>query len=309
MSRKLAAFGIVLSFVLALAGGTPAVGQCRAPVEVVFFEGHVGTLVLTPTGKVFVVDANVQAAAQMVTFLHQRGIKEIDALLVTHPHGDHFAGIPRLLSTFKVKRLIDNGYKVNDLAANTKDTRVRRKYRDTVVNRFKARGGTYVTDVKAGRKIELDKELEITLLGPRQQGYASAVTEERLTNKHSIVTFIRHKDVGIMLPGDAPEDTQANIAHAYPRETRDTDVILLPHHGRIYCDHGFARVLGTANPQARVGVASRDAKPGCIAQWKNAGLRLYHTDAGSGDVTIESTGDSFTVSTEKGKKVDRFEAK
>jgi competence protein ComEC len=307
MSRRVTTFAVVLSLLLSVAP-TARVDACRPPLEVVFFEGHVGTILLTPSGKIFIVDANVPAAGLMVRYLRDRGLKEIDAILVTHPHGDHFAGVPRLVRTFKVKRLIDNGYLASSLAANTPDTRARRNYKNTVVGPFKARGGKHVTDVKAGQRIALDGELEVSLLGPRKQGYRSAITEARLTNKHTIAVFVRHGDVGIMLPGDAPDDTQASIADDFPKETRETDVILLPHHGRYYGDAGFARKVGAENPKARVGVASRDATGPTLAKWRSAGLKLYHTDAQGGDVTIASTGKDFTVSAGKGKqrKDDHF---
>lgn len=308
MSRRVAAYCAVLSLVFAVSLGTPA-SACRAPFETVFFQGHVGTLMLTPSGKVFVVDANNEAATQMIKYLRDRGVKEIDAVLVTHPHGDHYAGVRRLMNAFKVKKLIDSGYLAGSLSANTPDTRMRRVYRDTVVQPYKAKAGTHVTDVKAGRKITLDNELDITLLGPRKQGYGSAITEARLTNKHTIAVFIRHGDVGILLPGDAPDDTQAAIAHDFPKETRETDVVLLPHHGKYYCDAGFAKMLGAANPKARVAVGSRDATAPTLAKWKNAGLKVYRTDAQHGDVTIASSGVGFTVTTSKQTKEDNFPGK
>jgi competence protein ComEC len=308
MRNRVVALCALLSLVVAVVFGGSAAAS-RPSLEMVFFQGHVGTLILTPAGKVFVVDANAEAASRMIPFLRNRGIKKIDALLVTHPHGDHFAGIPHLMRAFKIEKLIDSGYLADDLTGNTPDTRMRRQYRDNVVRPLKARGTKHVTNVEAGHKVALDSELEIKLLGPRKQGYKGAITEARLTNKHSIIVFIRHAKVGIMLPGDAPDETQATIAHDFPDETRDTDVILLPHHGKYYCDPTFARHIGMANPHARVGVASRDATGPTLAKWEHAGLRLFHTDVKHGNVKIESTGTEFTVSMGKTGGTHHFPGK
>jgi beta-lactamase superfamily II metal-dependent hydrolase len=76
-------------------------------------EGGAATLVVTPQGESLLVDTGnpghrdpdriVQVATRMA------GLRQIDHLVVTHYHGDHFGGAATLATLLPIKRLYDNG--------------------------------------------------------------------------------------------------------------------------------------------------------------------------------------------------------
>jgi competence protein ComEC len=67
-------------------------------------------LVKTPSGRYFLIDAGDNSRQDsgkdiIVPFLHHIGVRELDALIVTHPDKDHFGGALSLLKMFPVKEL------------------------------------------------------------------------------------------------------------------------------------------------------------------------------------------------------------
>ena len=67
-------------------------------------------LVEAPSGRHFLVDAGDNSRQDsgkdiIVPFLHHIGVRELDALIITHPDKDHFGGAKSILKTFPVKEL------------------------------------------------------------------------------------------------------------------------------------------------------------------------------------------------------------
>ena len=67
-------------------------------------------LLTSPSGKHFLVDAGEVGKRDsgkdiIVPFLHHIGVRELDALIVTHADADHFGGAASIIRTFPVKEL------------------------------------------------------------------------------------------------------------------------------------------------------------------------------------------------------------
>lgn len=67
-------------------------------------------LVKAPSGRHFLVDAGDSSRQDsgkdiIVPFLHHIGVRELDALIITHPDKDHFGGALSLLKMFPIKEL------------------------------------------------------------------------------------------------------------------------------------------------------------------------------------------------------------
>ena len=67
-------------------------------------------LVKAPSGKHFLVDAGDNSRQDsgkdiIVPFLHHIGVRELDALIITHPDKDHFGGALSLIKMFPVKEI------------------------------------------------------------------------------------------------------------------------------------------------------------------------------------------------------------
>src|SRR6266567_995156 len=107
----------VLLLVLTLAASAP--GQTRnsktLDIYVIDVEGGNATLFVTPSGESLLIDTgNIGAAAprdagRIMAAIKDAGLQQIDHLIITHWHGDHFGGLAELASKVTIKEFIDHG--------------------------------------------------------------------------------------------------------------------------------------------------------------------------------------------------------
>ena len=75
-------------------------------------EGGAATLLVTPAGETVLIDtgnAGRRDPDRIAKALTLAGMKQIDHLIITHYHGDHFGGALTLVDQVPVKNLYDNG--------------------------------------------------------------------------------------------------------------------------------------------------------------------------------------------------------
>src|SRR5437588_6884834 len=84
-------------------------------IYVIDVEGGNATLFVSPTGESLLIDTgNAGAAAardagRIMDAVKDAGLQQIDHLIVTHWHGDHFGGLAELASKIPIREFIDHG--------------------------------------------------------------------------------------------------------------------------------------------------------------------------------------------------------
>src|SRR5262245_16266512 len=107
--RHLLAFAAAL-FLAATAHAGPADKQLD--IYWVDVEGGAATLLVTPAGETVLIDTGNPGRRdpdRIVKAVTAAGMKQIDHLIVTHYHGDHFGGALTLVDQLSVKNMYDNG--------------------------------------------------------------------------------------------------------------------------------------------------------------------------------------------------------
>jgi competence protein ComEC len=163
-----------------------------------------------PDGKRMVVDcgssAHGDAGARIVApFLRSTGARRLDALVLTHPHEDHFGGAAALLEEFPVGEIWipgDTPLSSFGEAVARNAGLVRRKYGGEI---FSA-GGAHVSVRSAGGS-----------------GNKSGA------NERSLVLEIRHDPLSVWLPGDV--ETGPAAWGRVESNGAGKRVLFLPHHG------------------------------------------------------------------------------
>ncbi len=90
--------------------GGPSDG--RLDVYWIDVEGGAATLLVTPAGETVLLDSGNPVrrdADRVVKMLGHAGMKQIDHLVITHYHGDHFGGATLLADVVPIRNLYDNG--------------------------------------------------------------------------------------------------------------------------------------------------------------------------------------------------------
>jgi len=112
---------VILLLVLALAAFVVALpaAQSRASkpldIYVIDVEGGNSTLFVSPSGESLLIDTgNAGAAAardagRILAATKAAGLQQIDHLIITHWHGDHFGGLAELASHITIREFIDHG--------------------------------------------------------------------------------------------------------------------------------------------------------------------------------------------------------
>src|SRR5919197_5782535 len=104
--RSLAVFGILLTFM------APA---NSLQIYVVDVEGGNATLFVSPSGESVLIDtgnggaAAARDAGRIMAAMKDAGITQLDHLITTHWHGDHFGAMQELASKVSIKEFIDHG--------------------------------------------------------------------------------------------------------------------------------------------------------------------------------------------------------
>ena len=101
--------------------------QSRTTLDmyVVDVEGGNATLFVAPSGESLLIDtgnggaAAVRDAERIMAAVKDAGLRQIDHLITTHYHGDHWGGMAELATRIPIKEFIDHGATVEPNAAPT----------------------------------------------------------------------------------------------------------------------------------------------------------------------------------------------
>jgi beta-lactamase superfamily II metal-dependent hydrolase len=115
-----------ISLAVALAAGSLAAQSRTAntlDIYVVDVEGGNATLFVSPSGQSVLIDSGNGGAAaardadRIMAAVKDAGLKQLDHLITTHWHGDHFGGMSELAGRIPVRHFIDHGPNVQPAAA------------------------------------------------------------------------------------------------------------------------------------------------------------------------------------------------
>lgn len=232
-------------------------------------------LITSPAGATILVDGGPDDQL-VATELARLGVRRLDAVIATHPHADHVAGLPIVLSRIPVGVLLQPGCSDESPAQAELD----RAIADEHLRERNPRAG----DVFRIGDLRLD------VLSPAECWRGT----ESDANNDSLVILLSRGDDTILLTGDAEVPAQEWLLEE--RTLPDVDVLKVPHHGG-----------GTSTPElfdavhAEVAVVSVGVgndyghpDPAMIDALYASGARVWRTDL-DGALTVTFDGPSPTV--------------
>ncbi|WP_268807271.1 ComEC/Rec2 family competence protein [Bryocella elongata] len=242
---------------------------------------------------------------QIAPFLRANGIEQIDGVVISHAHLDHWGGLLWLVDHFPVRKLYDSGYDFPG-AMNPEWRQELGGYTD-LRNRFIQRGA--YQQVRAGDRLPWDPELEVEVLAPPRDHYFSEPRPELrsaadppshyLVNANSVELRIRYGNVVYLFPGDIQkDDVDHSLLTSVPHDKLKANILIAPAHGiNANQSDAFAKAV---SPQ--VVVASLFPRwlqdKLAPALYSDRGAKVYITGE-RGWVKIVSDGEHFTVYPER----------
>ncbi len=250
-------------------------------------------LVQTPRGHTFLVDAGgrLERAAQVdgsaaerigertvVPFLLRHGIHAVDAVVISHPHGDHVGGVAPVLRRLRVAEVADGGQRYGGHA-----------YLDAIAT---ARAHAVpVVYPRASAEWRTDDGVGLHFIGPS----LPFIGGRNAINSNSIAFVLQYRSFRMLFTGDAGSESEARFLAE--RIDLRADVLKVGHHGSAY-GSSPAFIAAVEPKYAIISVGRHNLfghpAPSTLATLRRFGARVYRTDE-NGAVTITSDGATESV--------------
>jgi competence protein ComEC len=242
-----------------------------------------GIVIQTPLGHTILVDAggrlergtdgasSAEAIGEriLVPFLHRAGVRHIDALILSHPHGDHAGGMAPVLRSFGVTEFADSGQQYGGYAYNDALQTARADHVPIVYPR-------------AGMVWRTDDGLTLTFIGPS----LPFIESKNTINDNSIAFILQYKQFRMLFTGDAGVAAEQRFLN----EGVDlhADVLKVGHHGSAYSSS--PAFIAAVHPEYAIISVGRHnmfghPAPSTIETLQRAGARVYRTDE-NGAITV-----------------------
>jgi competence protein ComEC len=274
--------------------------------------GGLAIVLQTPAGRTYLYDTGTGYPEKdgwagdhntgrdlIAPLLKQRGVKELDGVIISHAHYDHFGGLVWLADNFPIKNLFDSGYQFAGQSDEnyTGELGHYTKLRE----RFQQRPGAYQA-AHAGDNLPLDDGLDVEVIAPPKTFFRELHPEKRpkndpaahyVLNANSLMLRIRHGRIVFLLPGDIElEDQQKHLLPSVPREKLKCDILIAPGHGL----HSAPEFADATRPQVTVAPIFARWGKNCSARrvFSAVGSKVYVTGL-HGNVQIVSDGQRYEV--------------
>jgi competence protein ComEC len=293
--RGRAVAGFAMLFIaVALVLYPPRLSDSRLRITVIDVGQADAILIETPAHHVVLVDAGgrLELGAQttgstaeavgeriVVPLLLRRGIHHLDALLISHPHGDHVGGCAPILRKLRVTEVADSGQTYGGHA-----------YHDCLGT---ARAdGVPVAYPRAGNVWRTDDGVVMHFMGPSLPFISGGNND---INDNSIAFTLRYRNFCMLFTGDAG----TNAEQRFLSEHADLRCAILKvgHHGSAYgTTPGF---LAAVRPKVAIISVGRHnvfghPAPSTLATLRKFGSKIYRTDE-NGAITVVTDGIAFAV--------------
>jgi competence protein ComEC len=252
-------------------------------------------VIQTPRGHALIVDAGgrLERGSQgddsvaervgertVVPFLLRHGIHAVDALILSHPHGDHAGGVAPVLRHLRVGQFDDGGQRYAGHA-----------YRDAIATA--QREGVPILYPRAGMQWRTDDGVTLRFIGPS----LPFIEGGNAINSNSVAFVLAYGRFRMLFTGDAGSDSEERFL----REGIDlhADVLKVGHHGSAY--GSSPRFIAAVAPRYAIISVGRHnlfghPAPSTLATLQRFGARVYRTDE-DGAVTVITDGANIAVST------------
>lgn len=250
--------------------------QNKKNLEVYFFDIGQGDAILiqTPNKQNIIIDMGSNKGVKELSKIIPWWNKNIELLIITHPHDDHITGIPLLIKKYNIKKIIFNGVLYSSFV-----------YQD-ILKTAKEKNIELLIPQK-NQIIEIDDNCFLKFLYPINSYYGKEIAN---INNSSIINQLICKNSTFLFTGDAEKEVEEKILKE--NYNLKSNVLKVGHHGSITSTS--QEFLNEINPEIAVimvGEKNKFNHPSLrtINKLKKIGAKIFRTDL-DGTIIIISNG-------------------
>ena len=277
---------LVFAGVLVVAGvWQPVIEKESSLMDVVFLDVGQGdaVLVTTPDDRHILIDTGPRTRYSdagrriILPYLDTHGIDRLDAVIITHPDGDHLGGLSSLLKAVPVDAVYHSGWTASSQAYDVSRHRMDSL---SVTNRA----------LVAGDTLRFGSSVRAEVLSPPSNVRRHGLDNE---NEASVVLRLTHGNTRWLFTGDIEEAGERYLVRRYGSQLK-SDVVKVAHHGSSTSSaRAFVRpATGGGSLWAVICVGAQNAfgmpHSGVVHRWKNHRARVRTTQTGG--VWLQSDG-------------------
>ena len=253
-----------------------------------------GIVLRTPRGHVVLIDtggrlergpsrggrspAEIVGERVVVAYLKRQGIRHVDLLINTHPHGDHVGGFAPVVREIGVSAIADSGQRYGG-----------RAFTDGV--REAALRHVPVRVVRCGDTWSSGDGVTLSVLSPCGTLFADGAND---VNENSVVAMLRYGDFRMLFMGDAGFQAEERLLRS-GADLR-ADVLKVGHHGSAYASSpSFVAAVAPHRALISLGRHNLFGHPAArtLTTLADAGVTTYRTDRCGAISVIVSAGRSI----------------
>jgi competence protein ComEC len=198
----------------------------------------------------------------VVPFLIREGIHQLDAIVVSHPHGDHVAGCAPVLRKLRVAEIADSGQTYGGHA-----------YHDCLDTAHA--DGVPIVYPRAGTVWQTNDRVTLRFIGPSMP----FIGGKNAINDNSIAFILQYRSFRMLFTGDA--GSAAELRFLAEGVDLQADVLKVGHHGSAYSSS--PQFIAAVHPRYAIISVGRHnlfghPAPSTIETLEHSGATVYRTD-------------------------------
>lgn len=247
--------------------------------------GQADAAILQCEDDTMIIDGgNVADSSLIVAYLKKLNIDNIDSMVCTHAHEDHFGGLSAPLSVMPVGAIY-----ASPMESDSK-----------TYQNFKRKAADQNTEIIHPVNYE-----SFSLGSARVEILACPDNADNLNNT-SIILKVTHKNKSFLFMGDAEREEEQTLLD---RGLLKSDVLKVGHHGSdTSTSYPFLREVMPEYAVISVGKDNSYGHPTneVLSRLRDADVKVFRTDL-QGDIIMKSDGDNITVTTAKNEDIQTNE--